>query len=674
MLLLNIAASDENDDVRRRITGKDIARCRCVCRAFRRVVDADEVIWSMMLAEDFAFADRAADASAWSLQVSHLAEKCRAWQTEIRKQVRLCSIRRTQHTRLLESLRKLDAAGNAGDPKMIRILRSAKDGSLGQDVYEVGLWHHERLHVQMQEEERRLEHRLADIVRNSEKLTEGPGRPSVSSRDVYACMAIMFGHLIDVRHPGDPSRTCNFYRRAQRIRLRLESYIQSKGSAEVDPRVLGSFERMGPLDREQITMLAARRAGSFFVDIRFNQATATDAEAKEEEEEEAGVEASDARDENEFNALTLDEVLEKVQPYHMVAEPVLPPAYEAAQMALGGQTVDHWRRAGGVTAPSRQLIEGVLGSLFVYDITFSMFLLSSSSSWLLHRALLRIHEGAIYEWLRSFIVVACSPATLSASTIYMIEIKTGRMRCFDFPSALDLAAAGTMRGSVFETDGGVAPTQELAESLVRESAYVYPEDGDEDGANTAPSSFHGDDLLRWLENHCSRLEDGMLAPGRVGCISGMPCYGDRTSVAVTRGVEVRASVAEILYAPGASRRQLKFTYQIQFRLLSRDEQRQRGERPIESVQLLGRHWRIRDGSGRIETVEGEAVIGEHPRLLAGGPSFKYNSLTFMDESGGDMRGHFTFVEGTLATPLSDVFECECAPFPLIRSRGEVMRF
>ena len=37
----------------------------------------------------------------------------------------------------------------------------------------------------------------------------------------------------------------------------------------------------------------------------------------------------------------------------------------------------------------------------------------------------------------------------------------------------------------------------------------------------------------------------------------------------------------------------------------------------EAVQLLTRHWRITDGRGTVNYVEGEGVVGEQPLLLPG---------------------------------------------------------
>ena len=80
-----------------------------------------------------------------------------------------------------------------------------------------------------------------------------------------------------------------------------------------------------------------------------------------------------------------------------------------------------------------------------------------------------------------------------------------------------------------------------------------------------------------------------------------------------------------------------------------------------------------DGDGEVEIIEGEAVVGHKPVLRAGGEAFTYNSLTNVRQDGGSMRGHFTFVEGTLDAPQSELFECQCAAFPLSRS-GDQLRF
>ena len=62
-----------------------------------------------------------------------------------------------------------------------------------------------------------------------------------------------------------------------------------------------------------------------------------------------------------------------------------------------------------------------------------------------------------------------------------------------------------------------------------------------------------------------------------------------------------------------------------------------------SVQLLSRHWRIRDGRGTLNEVRGEGVVGETP-LIAPGASFDYVSGCPLPTATGRMEGSYRFVD------------------------------
>jgi ApaG protein len=59
------------------------------------------------------------------------------------------------------------------------------------------------------------------------------------------------------------------------------------------------------------------------------------------------------------------------------------------------------------------------------------------------------------------------------------------------------------------------------------------------------------------------------------------------------------------------------------------------------VQLVTRHWRITDGTGSVNLVEGDGVVGEQP-LLAPGQSHDYVSGCPLPTSHGSMEGYYTF--------------------------------
>ncbi|MCM2130183.1 Co2+/Mg2+ efflux protein ApaG [Larsenimonas rhizosphaerae] len=61
----------------------------------------------------------------------------------------------------------------------------------------------------------------------------------------------------------------------------------------------------------------------------------------------------------------------------------------------------------------------------------------------------------------------------------------------------------------------------------------------------------------------------------------------------------------------------------------------------QEVQLLRRYWRITQGSGQVQEVRGEGVVGEKP-LIAGRGYFSYRSRAVMDCEVGVMEGSYTF--------------------------------
>jgi len=58
-----------------------------------------------------------------------------------------------------------------------------------------------------------------------------------------------------------------------------------------------------------------------------------------------------------------------------------------------------------------------------------------------------------------------------------------------------------------------------------------------------------------------------------------------------------------------------------------------------AARLINRHWRITDGNGRTEHVDGEGVVGEQPRLRPG-EEFCYTSGVMLGTERGTMQGHY----------------------------------
>ena len=61
----------------------------------------------------------------------------------------------------------------------------------------------------------------------------------------------------------------------------------------------------------------------------------------------------------------------------------------------------------------------------------------------------------------------------------------------------------------------------------------------------------------------------------------------------------------------------------------------------EWAQLLSRRWRIVDGDGHEEIVQGPGVVGKTPELEPG-QTHKYQSFCPLDTDWGSMEGYFTF--------------------------------
>lgn len=59
----------------------------------------------------------------------------------------------------------------------------------------------------------------------------------------------------------------------------------------------------------------------------------------------------------------------------------------------------------------------------------------------------------------------------------------------------------------------------------------------------------------------------------------------------------------------------------------------------DEVQLLRRHWYIRDARGHLEEVEGEGVIGEQP-VIESGAYYEYSSYCVIGTFEGSMEGSY----------------------------------
>ena len=58
-----------------------------------------------------------------------------------------------------------------------------------------------------------------------------------------------------------------------------------------------------------------------------------------------------------------------------------------------------------------------------------------------------------------------------------------------------------------------------------------------------------------------------------------------------------------------------------------------------SVQLLNRHWKITDGNGMTNTVNGKGVVGVQP-VISGNEKFEYSSFCPLSTEFGMMEGWY----------------------------------
>ncbi len=84
----------------------------------------------------------------------------------------------------------------------------------------------------------------------------------------------------------------------------------------------------------------------------------------------------------------------------------------------------------------------------------------------------------------------------------------------------------------------------------------------------------------------------------------------------------------------------------------------------ESVQLMSRHWTIRDATGKIEEVTGPGVVGEQP-VIEPGDFFEYTSGCPLSTPFGSMEGTYQLVTGS-----GIQFDAEIAEF-VLREPGAI---
>jgi ApaG protein len=62
-----------------------------------------------------------------------------------------------------------------------------------------------------------------------------------------------------------------------------------------------------------------------------------------------------------------------------------------------------------------------------------------------------------------------------------------------------------------------------------------------------------------------------------------------------------------------------------------------------AVKVIHRHWKIKDGNGKIFDVQGTGVIGEQP-MIQPGTHFEYTSFCPLHSPFGNMRGKYQMID------------------------------
>ena len=100
------------------------------------------------------------------------------------------------------------------------------------------------------------------------------------------------------------------------------------------------------------------------------------------------------------------------------------------------------------------------------------------------------------------------------------------------------------------------------------------------------------------------------------------------SEAITKGIRIQVHSQYLPERSSPSDCEWFFVYKIQISNESEHE-----------VQLLSRHWYITDGTGRVEEVQGDGVVGKQPKIEPGA-SFEYASGCPLTTPFGSMYGTY----------------------------------
>jgi ApaG protein len=121
------------------------------------------------------------------------------------------------------------------------------------------------------------------------------------------------------------------------------------------------------------------------------------------------------------------------------------------------------------------------------------------------------------------------------------------------------------------------------------------------------------------------------------------------SETVTEGIRVQVKPSFWVERSSAENQQWAFTYTVVITNQS--------DRP---ATLMRRHWIITDGTGHVEEVRGDGVVGKRPKI-GPGESFEYTSWVLLRTPFGTMRGEF-FME----RPRAIRFDVKIGEFALVQ--------
>jgi uncharacterized protein affecting Mg2+/Co2+ transport len=183
-------------------------------------------------------------------------------------------------------------------------------------------------------------------------------------------------------------------------------------------------------------------------------------------------------------------------------------------------------------------------------------------------------------------------------------------------------------------------------------------------------------LCHWFESYAQELESDNFQYRYIQDLGKIvwkfPMKEPECGECITHGISVKASCVFCPHAVQSPSRTLIWAYNIQFRLLSAEEQRQAhrslAEEIVEEVQLQGRYWKITSANG-VDEIQGDGVIGQYPILTAGGPTYEYQSYTSVPTEEkyahqnvsveGFMEGYFTFSNRTINDPALKSIRAAC---------------